>query len=249
MNWDCCCTVDTVGSGHHPLRVNQGAAAVCVDEAPHLDAEGDHILEARRLLAVDDVVRSEGDLVELDPRQIQVFESILLDAEIGGSRKGERGQKQDQTGMHAVLLRLRSVQSSERWVSSLRCRIEETDTLRFLAILIAASLLPGCGMNEKRYDKKVSKAYCTWQKRCRKFDFYSNFDGVGTCVDAQRAQLENLGSYYESKCTFDKKNAAECIDALESSCKTSAAEYDALEAACDAVWACPNDASGTTDSG
>ncbi len=118
--------------------------------------------------------------------------------------------------------------------------------MRLLSALIAASLLTSCGLNEERYDKQVSKSFCSWQKRCRQFDFYSNFDSVGSCVDAQRAQLDNLGSYYDAKCTYNKDKAKECLDYLGASCKESAEQYEALQAACDAVWSCPDDGAGDT---
>lgn len=120
--------------------------------------------------------------------------------------------------------------------------------MRLVPSVLVLLLVASCGVNEKRYNKKVSKAFCKWEERCESADFYDNFDSVKACSDAQEQQLAKLDEYYTAKCTFDNKKAKACIKALKSSCKDSAAEFETLFQPCYEVWDCAQDFNASTDS-
>ena len=111
-------------------------------------------------------------------------------------------------------------------------------------LLIAAGLVlaTGCfgGVNAKNWNKKSSKDFCKYQKRCTASEFYFNFNDVGECAEAQELMLMSLDGYYVD-CTFQKENAKLCLDGLNSSCKQLGVEFDLLIAPCYQVWDCPTD--------
>lgn len=112
-----------------------------------------------------------------------------------------------------------------------------------LTLLLAV----GCGrVTEDNWSETVSDSYCTFQKRCNAAEFFSNFDDVQTCSDANLDMLAELDSYYDA-CLFDKKQARQCLKALDSRCKEAGANFEELFQPCYEVWDCPLDFEASTD--
>ena len=112
---------------------------------------------------------------------------------------------------------------------------------RLTILAVALTFMVGCfGVNEKNWNKKVSKKFCKMHKKCNATEFYANFDSLGTCVEAEQSMLTTLDGYY-SNCDFNKPNAKLCLDGLGSSCQALGAEYDLRVAACFQVYDCAND--------
>ena len=117
---------------------------------------------------------------------------------------------------------------------------------RLMAVAVGLALLTACGATEKNWNKKSAKAFCKFEKRCNKSDFFYTYPDVDTCTEANLTMLENLDSYY-SACLFDKKMANQCLDALGSRCKVAAAEFEERFDPCYKVWDCAQDFNASTD--
>jgi len=100
-------------------------------------------------------------------------------------------------------------------------------------------LLPACGVNEDNYVEKFAKVLCGLYDECYQEEFASYWDDVNQCVDELVDAMDEGGDYY-ADCTFDNKNAKDCIDSYKKvTCddiEADTAEID--ETACENIWEC-----------
>ena len=80
---------------------------------------------------------------------------------------------------------------------------------RFLAA--SFTLIVGCGMKEEKFEEKYAEAYCEWLDGCA---ILSEKHGtMDVCVKAQNIFADE--SLTPDDCEYDKKQAKECIKAIE----------------------------------
>ncbi len=95
------------------------------------------------------------------------------------------------------------------------------------------------GVKEENWPEKAADVSCHFAKRCDTANFWAQFDDVEHCIAETKDLLEDEADLYDG-CTFDSKNAGDCLSAMRSNCKEAGQSYDALFAACYDVWVCEN---------
>jgi hypothetical protein len=106
------------------------------------------------------------------------------------------------------------------------------------------ALLGSC-VTEKGWPDRAAKVSCKFAKRCSTSQFYFTFDDMADCIDSTQDQFRAQEDFQEDNCTFDKKQARDCLKALRGSCKAIGKDYDALYQACFEVWDCGGEALDT----
>lgn len=80
-------------------------------------------------------------------------------------------------------------------------------------------------------------ATCDFDRRCNPAEWHFEFLSQKECTDTRLADWANVASEFED-CTFVPEKAAQCVDWLYGSCKSTGRELDELEIACADVWKC-----------
>ena len=108
------------------------------------------------------------------------------------------------------------------------------------ALALPLALAAGCSVSEESWPKDYAKAFCSFQKRCTKAEFFYDYDNETDCVDKMLTRWDEYGAASTAGCSFDESNAQKCIDALNLSCEQFADDYDPATyyTICDDAWSC-----------
>lgn len=107
------------------------------------------------------------------------------------------------------------------------------------ALMPMLMLLAGaCQPTEKNFTEKYITAYCDYEKRCNAAAFFYAYDDKGDCLDKQEEYYAAFGGKVPDGCTFDEDKAAECLDALNQSCKEIGDDLDEFDPDCDEAVDC-----------
>jgi hypothetical protein len=109
--------------------------------------------------------------------------------------------------------------------------------VRCLPSVLALVLLVSCGRyKEDRWPHHAARVSCKTLRRCDSANYYNHYASLDACITDSEG---SAGAPVEG-CTYDKKAARECVDAMKWSCTKIGERYDELVARCNAVWNCPD---------
>lgn len=95
-------------------------------------------------------------------------------------------------------------------------------------------LLAGC-VTAKSFPAETAKTYCKAIEQCFPDEFESEYDNMKGCRDDIEGANQAIQSCFRDACTFDAKDAGECLDGIrDASCGSLPTALAAAK--CQSVW-------------